>query len=92
MNLSKYQYIDLKYPGLKSIDNDFNIPIYIIDNFLDDNLCDLLISQTDSYMVPAPVVGIGNGVVNQNRTSSTAYLLREDLPTLTSKICQLLNK
>ena len=89
---SKYQYIDRDYLGLKRIDNHRNIPMYIIDNFLDDDLCDLLIKQTDDYMVPAPVVGSGNGIVNQNRTSSTAYLRREDMPTITRAICKLLNK
>jgi len=89
---SRYQYIDIDYPGLKRIDNHHNTPMYSIDNFLDDDLCDLLIKQTDDYMVPAPVVGSGNGIVNQNRTSSTAYLRREDMPTITSSICKLLNK
>lgn len=87
-----YQYIDVNYPKLMKIENELNTPLYQIDNFLEDDLCDLLISQTNSCMVPSPVVGFGNGVVNSNRTSSTVYLRREDTPTLTNRICNLLKK
>ena len=91
-SILQYQFIDLEYPGLRKIENPKNIPIYKIDDFLSADKCDLLISQTDTFMVPSPVVGEGSGVVNNNRTSTTVYLRREDCPTISLKICKLLNK
>ena len=87
-----YQYVNLDYPKLMKIENQLNMPLYKIDSFLEDELCNLLISQTNESMVPSPVVGSGNGVVNSNRTSSTVYLRREDTPTITNRICKLLKK
>jgi prolyl 4-hydroxylase len=88
-----YQYIDLNYPGIKIIHNHLHIPIYTIDDFLDNNLCELLISLVDPYMLPSTVVGDGgNRVISKNRSSSTIYLKKTDLPTITKKICKLLNK
>lgn len=90
---NNYQYIDLNYPGIKIIHNHLHIPIYTIDDFLDYNLCELLISLVEPYMLPSTIVGDnGNRVISQNRSSSTIYLRKADLPTITKKICKLLNK
>mmetsp|Transcript_11798 Transcript_11798/g.15405 ORF Transcript_11798/g.15405 Transcript_11798/m.15405 type:complete len:265 (+) Transcript_11798:234-1028(+) len=85
-----YLPIDLNYPNLLIL-NQFP-PVLGIENFLSGAECDRLIYESDSAMSPSPVVGAGNGEISAQRTSSTCYFAREDLPSIICKVCALTNK
>ena len=85
---SIYQQIDLNHPHLQIVST--TPPIYLIDDFLNHNQCQALIECTKDHMIPAPVVGAGNGEISNAHTSSTCYLLREDVPNVIDKVNQLL--
>jgi len=82
--------IDLTYPGLRQVSLD--PPIYLIDDFLTADKCISLIDQTEntSALVRSPVVGKGNGVVSNDRTSDTCFIRREDVPTLMENVSRFL--
>jgi len=82
--------VDPLYPGLQQIYND--PPIYRVENFLTPEECDHLVHVASDSFTPAPVVGVGSGVVSETRTSSTCYLAKEDLPGLVRKISRLTRK
>jgi prolyl 4-hydroxylase len=83
-----YQPIDLTYPGLRMV--SYNPPVYLVDNFLSPENCELLMQSTEASLVRAPVVGVGNGEISQSRTSWTCYLKREDVPSVTEAVSRLL--
>jgi prolyl 4-hydroxylase len=82
--------VNQNYPGLRQI--YYDPPIYIVDNFLNENETQFLIDAASDSFTPAPVVGVGAGVISETRTSSTCYLTREDLPELSRKVSILTQK
>lgn len=83
-----YQPINPRYPGL-SIANS-SPSIFVVDNFLSPEKCDLLIQSATPFMIPAPVVGAGNGEVSASRTSTTCFIAREDVPSVVNGVSELL--
>ena len=79
--------VNLQYPGLRQI--YYDPPIYIVDQFLNEHETQFLIDAASDSFTPAPVVGVGSGVISDTRTSSTCYLAREDLPELSRKVSAL---
>ena len=65
-------------------------PVLLIRHFLDESQCRSIIQQTQSSMVPAPVVGAAQGELSTARSSTTCYLRRSDVPTICSRISNLL--
>eukprot|EP00536_Pseudo-nitzschia_multiseries_P001058 jgi/Psemu1/294264/fgenesh1_pm.13_\ len=66
--------------------------MYRVENFLTPDECDHLVRVASDSFTPAPVVGVGSGIVSETRTSSTCYLAREDLPGLVRKVSELTRK
>ncbi|CAM9121867.1 unnamed protein product [Heterosigma akashiwo] len=87
MTAPVYLPINPQYPKL--IQLSAYPPIYGIENFLEEHECDRLIYESDSAMTPSPVVGAGNGELSEQRTSSTCYFAREDLPSIVAKVTKL---
>jgi prolyl 4-hydroxylase len=65
---------------------------FVVDGFLEREVCERLIQVTSSALVPSPVVGAGDGVVSSDRTSSTCFLAREDVPTIVQRVCAITGK
>jgi len=83
--------VDPTYPGLFLIHHD--PPIYGVRDFLTPEECHHLINVASDAFAPASVVGSGAGVVSESqRTSSSCYLAREDLPNLCRKVSKLTSK
>jgi prolyl 4-hydroxylase len=89
MHSPLYQSVNNNFPKLTRCSE--NPPIYAIDNFLAPEKCDYLMKSVESFLVPAPVVGAGNGEVSKARTASTCYLRKEDLPSLMESISSVLD-
>jgi len=82
--------VNQNYPGLRQI--YYDPPIFVVDEFLNEKETDFLIEAASDSFTPAPVVGVGNGVISETRTSSTCYLAKEEVPDLTRKIASLTQK
>jgi len=82
--------VNQNYPGLRQI--HYDPPIFVVDDFLNEKETDFLIEAASNSFTPAPVVGVGNGVISETRTSSTCYLAKEEVPDLTRKVAALTQK
>ena len=82
--------VNPSYPGVEALGID--PPLFLVRNFLTPAECDFLIRAADDVWQPAPVVGKGAGEISPNRTSSTCFLAREDLPEYMRKVSALTSK
>lgn len=85
-----YNGVNPSYPNLQVISQ--NPPIFCVPDFLTAAECDFLVCVAQDCFTRAPVVGKGAGEVSKERTSSTCYLAREDLPEYLRKISLLTGK
>ena len=85
---SNYIPVNLGYPGLKPLRQ--SPPLYLIKDFLTPEECIILIRSAESCLIPSPVVGDGDGEPSPQRTSETSFLKREDVPTLITRVSNML--
>ena len=66
--------VNPQYPGLRQM--YYDPPIFIIDNFLNENETKFLIESASDSFSASPVVGAGAGTISEARTSSSCYLAK----------------
>ena len=82
--------VNPQYPGLRQM--YYDPPIFIIDNFLNENETKFLIESASDSFSASPVVGAGAGTISEARTSSSCYLAKVDVPDLMRKVAALTRK
>lgn len=85
--MAVYNGVNPNYPGLRVLNR--TPPIYCVDNFLSRFECEFLIRVAQDSLVPAGVIGEGDGEISPVRTSSTSFFAREDLPGYMRKVSLL---
>ena len=85
-----FHAIDTEYPGLQTIHDDPKI--YKIKNFLTADECQAIIDWATPRLSPCLVKNAETGRVEADptRTSTNANIPQSAIPTVTAKVCQLL--
>jgi len=83
--------INRNYPGLKSL--HLKPDILVVEQFLSENECDSIIAMSRPHLKPCLIKNSATNAVEQDpsRTSTNANLAQSQVPSIVSKLRELLN-
>ena len=86
----RFHAIDKAYPGMRALHQDPDV--YQIADFLTPQECQAIIEYAKPRLVPCLIKNADTGrvEVDPTRTSTNANIPQSALPTVTAKVCQLL--